>query len=96
LGNALDQETVLARALGNYAANRRWHVRGFQLASLLLTPFYQSDSRALAWVRDFTFDTISRLPGCRRIVAGLISGMLGDPLGKIGPEPSADLAVKRD
>ena len=96
LGNALDQETVVARALGNYAASRRRHVRGFQLASLLLTPFYQSDSRALAWVRDFTFDTISRLPGCRRIVAGLISGMLGNPLGKIGLEPGVDLGVKRD
>ncbi len=96
LGNALDQETILARGLGNYAASRRRHVRGFQLASLLLTPFYQSDSRALAWVRDWTFDTISRLPGCRRIVAGLISGMLGNPLGKIGLQPRIDLAIKRD
>ena len=84
LGNALNCCEHPAGALRYYAASRRWHVRGFQVASLMLTPFYQSNSRVLAGLRDFSFDFMSRMPGCRNIVAGLISGLLGDPLGKIG------------
>ncbi len=57
----------------------RWHVRAFQLTSLALTPFYQSDSRVLAGLRDLLFDPVSKLPIARRIVAGLVSGMLARP-----------------
>ena len=63
----------------NYAKSRRWHVRAFQLTSLALTPFYQSDSRVLAALRDLFFDPVSKLPIAKRIVAGLISGMLAGP-----------------
>lgn len=84
LGNAIQQTDDLPAALAYYAKTRRWHVRGFQAASLLLTPFYQSDSKLLAMIRDSSFDTISRLPVGRRLVAGLVSGMLGDPFGKVG------------
>ena len=77
--------TALARtgeidtAERQYAKCRRWHVRAFQLTSLALTPFYQSDSRVLAGLRDLLFDPVSKLPIARRIVAGLISGMLAGP-----------------
>ena len=66
-------------AMRLYARNRRWHVRAFQLSSLALTPFYQSDSRVLAALRDLLFHPVSKLPVARRIVAGLISGMLAGP-----------------
>lgn len=66
-------------AMRQYAKIRRWHVRAFQLASLALTPFYQSDSRVLAGLRDLLFHPLSRLPVARRMVAGLISGMLARP-----------------
>lgn len=62
-----------------YAKVRRWHVRAFQLSSLAMTPFYQSDSRVLAALRDLLFDPASKLPVARQIVAGLISGMLAGP-----------------
>ncbi len=70
-------------ALDQYASLRRFHVRLFQLASLSLTPFYQSDSTTLAALRDALFDPMSRLPGVRRIVAGLVTGMLTNPLKKL-------------
>jgi 2-polyprenyl-6-methoxyphenol hydroxylase-like FAD-dependent oxidoreductase len=75
LRNSRDPES----AMRNYAKSRRWHVRAFQLTSLALTPFYQSDSRILAALRDLLFDPVSKLPIARRVVAGLISGMLAGP-----------------
>ncbi len=76
-------EQSIAYSLDQYARLRRFHVRLFQLASLSLTPFYQSDSAALAALRDALFDPMSRLPGVRRIVAGLVTGMLSQPLKKL-------------
>ncbi len=77
LSKALEKSSDVRTALKSYAASRRWHVRAFQAASLALTPFYQSDSRVLALLRDGLFDPVAKLPVARRVVAGLISGMLG-------------------
>ena len=67
------------QAMRQYAKDRRWHVRAFQLSSLALTPFYQSDSRILAGLRDLLFDPVSKLPIARRVVAGLVSGVFAGP-----------------
>ena len=75
----LERAGEVETAMRQYAKTRRWHVRAFQLASLALTPFYQSDSRVLAGLRDLLFLPLSRLPIARRAVAGLISGMLAGP-----------------
>jgi 2-polyprenyl-6-methoxyphenol hydroxylase-like FAD-dependent oxidoreductase len=83
-------------ALANYSSLRRWHVRFFQLASLLLTPFYQSDSRVLALLRDLLFDPTSRIPGLRRVVAGLVSGMLGKQLSRLQLDTGKLQAAMRD
>lgn len=83
LASAVASTSRVDAALRSYAMSRRWHVRTFQFASLALTPFYQSNSRSIAWLRDQFFDPLSRLPLVRRIVAGLISGMLGNPLRKL-------------
>jgi 2-polyprenyl-6-methoxyphenol hydroxylase-like FAD-dependent oxidoreductase len=79
LVDALRQTDDIDHALRHYAKSRRWHVRAFQFSSLAMTPFYQSDSRVLAGLRDLLFDPVSKLPVARRIVAGLISGMLARP-----------------
>ena len=79
LSKALQQSDDVDQILTTYAASRRWHVRAFQWSSLALTPFYQSDSRLLATLRDWFFDPVAKLPIARRIVAGLISGKLAGP-----------------
>jgi len=79
LVEALRQSGDVDCALRQYAKSRRWHVQAFQFSSLAMTPFYQSDSRVLAGLRDLLFDPVSKLPIARRIVAGLISGMLARP-----------------
>lgn len=76
---ALRESPDIEIASREYAKSRRWHVRAFQASSLMLTPFYQSDSRVLAGLRDLLFHPVSKLPVARRIVAGLISGMLASP-----------------
>jgi 2-polyprenyl-6-methoxyphenol hydroxylase-like FAD-dependent oxidoreductase len=86
---AIRETGELKAAMRQYAKSRRWHVRAFQLSSLALTPFYQSDSRVLAALRDLLFHPASKLPIARRIVAGLVSGMLaGPPKELMKPKPS--------
>lgn len=79
LAAALRNTDDAVKAMHAYARTRRWHVRAFQTSSLALTPFYQSDSRVLAALRDLFFDPVSRLPIARRIVAGLVTGLLANP-----------------
>jgi len=76
---ALRDSGNVGASASRYAAMRRWHVRAFQLSSLALTPFYQSDSRAFAALRDLLFDPVSKLPVVRRIVVGLVTGLLAGP-----------------
>lgn len=83
LRQALEEADTPDAAAVKYADLRRWHVRFFQLASLALTPAYQSDSRLIAALRDLSFDPVSRLPIIRKLVVGLISGLLGKPLQRL-------------
>jgi len=95
LRQALRSESNLGAALAQYGRLRRWHVRLFQWASLGLTGFYQSDSATLALIRDRCFNPLTKLPVSRRIVAGLISGLLGDPLSKLALK-STDVTSSRN
>ncbi len=71
-------------ALERYVALRRWHVRFYQALSLALTPFYQSDSAVLAMVRDLVVAAPARLPPAQWLLAQMVAGTLGGPLGKLG------------
>lgn len=75
---ALDQG--LQGALPRYAAMRRWHRGFYQAASALLTPMYQSHSRALPLLRDHVLAPIGRAPGIRRVLTALVSGDVLPPL----------------
>lgn len=66
-----------------YAKSRQLHVRLFQAASYLLTPFYQSDSRLLPALRDSLFEPVSKLPLSDKIVTALGSGLISNPVRTI-------------
>ena len=83
LAQALRETADADAALHRYAALRRWHVRVFQLASRLLTGFYQSDSRTLALMRDYLLAPALRLRPMHRLAASLVSGLFLDPLGRL-------------
>ena len=84
LAHALAGHETIEAALSAYAKARRMHVRLFQLLSLAFTPFYQSDSAALAWIRDRLVATIAKVPPAPQILAGIVSGTLIDPFHGAG------------
>jgi 2-polyprenyl-6-methoxyphenol hydroxylase-like FAD-dependent oxidoreductase len=84
LSQALRIYPDIADALAAYAATRRFHVRLFQALSLMLTPFYQSDSEIVPFLRDTLVATVAKVPPVPRILALMVSGMLAKPLASTG------------
>jgi 2-polyprenyl-6-methoxyphenol hydroxylase-like FAD-dependent oxidoreductase len=84
LSHALANHSELASALAAYARARRNHVRLFQILSLAFTPFYQSDSAAIAWMRDRLVSTIAKVPPMPGLLAAIVEGTLIDPFKSAG------------
>lgn len=59
-----------------YAAARRRHVWLYQAASWAFTPMYQSDSKALPWVRDHIAAPLAMIRPMPQILARLVAGQL--------------------
>ena len=83
LAHALESQDDLAIALGEYERLRLWHIRLYQAASFLFTPAYQSDSAAMAWVRDWIVSPLARVWPAPLVLAALVAGAWGWPLGSI-------------
>jgi salicylate hydroxylase len=83
LARALGAHRVIADAAAAYARARLLHIRLYQLASWMFTPAYQSDSGAIAWVRDWLVAPISRVGPAPGILAALVAGSIGSPLSAI-------------
>jgi 2-polyprenyl-6-methoxyphenol hydroxylase-like FAD-dependent oxidoreductase len=75
LRDALAVAPDIASALALYASRRRDHVRFYQVASWLLTPFFQSDSTTLALARDLTFHRLKLLPYLQREMLRTLAGV---------------------
>ncbi len=77
LTEAFESENAnLDVALRAYAKKRRTHVKFYQAACYLLTPFYQSDSRILPFLRDLMFEPTARIPFMRKQITALGSGAM--------------------
>ena len=81
------REPDLATALARYARLRRWHVRLYQMLSLTLTPFYQSDSNWLPVLRDVLVPIATTVPPLPQFLAALVAGRLLDPLKRLRLAP---------
>ena len=75
LADSLRQTTSIEAALGLYMTARRHHGSFYALASRWLTPFFQSDSRWAARLRDVAFPLMGQVPYLRRQMARTLSGM---------------------
>ena len=84
LSHALAQANGIDAALDAYAEARRWHVRIFQALSLSLTPFYQSDSTALPFIRDRLVAGLAKVPPGPQFLAAMVAGTVIDPFKRIG------------
>ncbi len=84
--NALLDVMALVAALGThadlgdvfqaYAKSRRRHVKVYQALSYLFTPFYQSDSIVLPWLRDGVVSGAANVPMARRLLARMVAGTI--------------------
>jgi 2-polyprenyl-6-methoxyphenol hydroxylase-like FAD-dependent oxidoreductase len=83
LVRAMAARDELPDALALYARMRLWHIRLYQLASFLFTPAYQSDSATIAWLRDWIVAPLARVPPAPAVLAALVAGKIGAPLGAI-------------
>ncbi|CCV14629.1 NAD(P)/FAD-dependent oxidoreductase [Mesorhizobium sp. STM 4661] len=84
LNYALLRTGGIDAALEAYVVARRWHVRVFQALSLMLTPFYQSDSLVMPFVRDRLVATVARIPPAPQFLASMVAGTVVDPFRRIG------------
>jgi 2-polyprenyl-6-methoxyphenol hydroxylase-like FAD-dependent oxidoreductase len=84
LAHALATRPTVEDALQAYAKMRRLHVRVFQALSSAFTPFYQSDSAVLPFIRDRLVATIAKLPPGPQLLASMVAGTLIDPFGPLG------------
>ena len=84
LAGALHQANSVEAAIARAVASRIYHVELYQALSAMFTPFYQSDSRVLPFVRDRLVGPLSRLWPATTILAAMVSGLVGAPLGRLG------------
>lgn len=84
LAHALRTQPDAPAALAAYVRARRRHVRLFQTLSRLFTPFYQSDSALLPFIRDRVVALLARVPPAPRLLAATVAGTLTDPFGPAG------------
>jgi 2-polyprenyl-6-methoxyphenol hydroxylase-like FAD-dependent oxidoreductase len=85
-------------ALDAYSRSRSEHLGYFQLATRWLTPFFQGDSRVLAFARDHFMPLGARLPWVRRL---MVASMCGTASGFVGarlvlPSRPPPLAEQRE
>jgi 2-polyprenyl-6-methoxyphenol hydroxylase-like FAD-dependent oxidoreductase len=75
LHDCLHAKAHLPEALAYYTAQRRGHIRFYQMASRGLTPFFQSDSWLAGIVRDYSFSPLAALPIMRQEMLKVLAGM---------------------
>jgi len=84
LAHVLARSENIDEALDAYARARRWHVRVFQALSSMFTPFYQSDSTVLPFIRDRLVAIAARIPPGPQFLASMVAGTAVDPFGAVG------------
>ena len=85
LSAALEAGSSIEVALGDFHNQRRRHVAFYQLASRWLTPFFQSDSRVLGFVRDATFGLASIVPFAEGQMLRTLAGIRTGPFSELDP-----------
>lgn len=86
LAMALDL-APLDEALALYSRIRSPHLRLYQGFSRFLTPQYQSDSAALAWMRDRIIAPVGRVWPMNRAMGAIAAGLIIPPLAGVALPP---------
>ena len=89
LADVLDRSKSVDDAIAAYERARRSHVRFYQLGSSFLTPFFQSDVRALGWLRDLLLGPVGKLPVVDHVMRTTLAGVRRFPFGLYQPPPQS-------
>ena len=84
LAQAIQSGGDMPGALAAYRRARIGHVRLYQIMTYLFTPVYQGDSRVMPWLRDWLTAPISKIWPAPQLLAAMVSGLIGSPLGRLG------------
>lgn len=96
LGDALRTYGRLELALPRYTAARRSQLGFYQWMTRTLTPFFQGDSRLLAFMRDLAFPIASRVPFVRAQMIATMCGVKQGLVARALPiDPSAIAGSER-
>ncbi len=91
LADCVAKHPDVNQALVAYSRARRRHLDYYQWATRALTPFFQSDSQLLPWLRDVGMPVAGALPWTRRkmvaAMAGAETGLLLSSALDLGPPP---------
>lgn len=93
LADAMADAASMEEGLRAYQAARRAHLGYYGWANRAVTPFFQSSSLAMGWLRDIAFPLACKVPGVRRLMVRTMAGMkrglfFDDPIAL--PPPVAD------
>lgn len=75
LSRILREEKDIAAAIKEYARQRKRHLRFYQAASRMLTPFFQSDSRIFPVIRDYSFGALCKTPYVKTEMVKTLAGV---------------------
>ena len=84
LAKALREQSDVDASLKYAVHMRRGHIRLYQMLTSILTPVYQSDSKAIPFIRDRLMGPMSKLWPLPAFQAALVSGLIGRPLNPLG------------
>jgi salicylate hydroxylase len=93
LAVAMQDYSDIGQALGRYAQLRRLHVLVYQTISAVFTPFYQSHSAILPYLRDYGLWPLSRIPPAPALLSLLVRGQLVNPLRELALRKSVRVQV---
>ncbi len=80
LVESLRTQSCFMHVAKDYAHRRHRHVRAYQFLSYVFTPFYQSDSVVLPWLRDQMVSQGARIPAVNRLLARMVVGRFVEPI----------------
>jgi 2-polyprenyl-6-methoxyphenol hydroxylase-like FAD-dependent oxidoreductase len=75
LADAVAGAPSISEALDAYTSARSRHLRHYQRMTRLLTPFFQSGSRTIGWLRDWLFPVANAVPPLRNYMIRTMAGV---------------------
>jgi 2-polyprenyl-6-methoxyphenol hydroxylase-like FAD-dependent oxidoreductase len=96
LVDGLAEADGVPAALAAYTRRRTHHLAYYQRASRWLTPFFQSSSRVLGWLRDLGLGTMTRIRPLRRKMIRTMAGLERGFVRRGLPAPAAPLLPPPD